>query len=233
MVICSGIKTILEILLNPRPILKYLVTKVILMAKDYRFDLHIHTIYSDGMIKPADVIKYAKVMGMDGVAITDHDTFDGSKKAAKAAKKEGVILVPGVEITTRFGDILALGIKEAIYGLDADLSGIKKIIHKIHEKGGAAIIAHPFVGSWPNGSLADHIKKLDFDAIEIFNSMTSDIFGIETNVKAMELAKKMKMPGTGGSDAHSLEMIGTAFTISKTKDIVSAIKKGNIKAGWV
>ena len=201
--------------------------------KEYKFDLHIHTNYSDGICTPEEVVKYAKRIGLDGIAITDHDTVKGSKKAELLAEKAGLIFVPGVEITTSFGDILALGIREKIDGFGVRLPGIVQIIKKIHKKGGIAIIAHPFVGSWPNGSLADHIKKLDIDAIEIFNAMTNDTFGIEPNVKAMELAKKLDMPGIAGSDAHFIELIGNAFTVSKTPDIISAIKKGEVKAGWL
>lgn len=201
--------------------------------KDYKFDLHIHTNYSDGICTPEEVVRQAKRIGLDGIAITDHDTVKGSKKAELLAEKAGLIFIPGVEITTSFGDILALGIRESINGFGVKLPGIVKILKKIHAKGGIAIIAHPFVGSWPNGSLADHIKKLNFDAIEIFNAMTNDTFGIEPNIKAMELANKHKLPGMGGSDAHFSELIGTAFTVSKTPDILSAIKKGNVKVGWV
>ena len=198
------------------------------MTKEKKFDLHIHTNFSDGISSPEEVVRYAKKIGLDGIAITDHDTVKGMKKAEKLAKKLNIELVPGLEITTSFGDILALGIKEVINGFNADLKGVMKIIDDIHKKGGIAVAAHPYAGVWPAGSFAENIDKLDFDAIEIFNANCS----LEANIKAMELAKKTGITGTAGSDAHSLDMVGTAFTITKN-GLIESIKKGKVKIGWL
>ncbi|MEM7819421.1 MAG: CehA/McbA family metallohydrolase [Candidatus Aenigmatarchaeota archaeon] len=194
------------------------------MSKQFKFDLHIHTNFSDGIATPEDVLKYSKAVGLSGLAITDHDTLDGYKKAKNIAKKIGVILVPGVEITTPLGDILAYGIEEIPSGTPLE------IIDKIHSMDGVAAIAHPYGGYW-TVSFADIIDiiKHKIDAIEIFNATTP----LEANIKAMKLAKKAKLPGIGGSDAHILEVVGTAFTISNTEDIVLAIKSGKIKVGWI
>ena len=77
-----------------------------------KFDLHIHTKYSDGIPSPAEVVERAVEIGLDGVAITDHDTVDGLKEGKEAADKHGIEFVPGVEITTRFGDVLVLGVEK-------------------------------------------------------------------------------------------------------------------------
>lgn len=202
------------------------------MKKEKKYDLHIHTRYSDGICTPEEVIIRAKEIGMAGIAITDHDIVEGMDKSKKIARKAGIELIPGLEITTPFGDILALNIEEVISGKAKNASDIIKIVDMIHEQGGIAVIAHPFAGFW-NVSFAEIIKDIRkcLDAVEVFNAMSANTFGIEVNVKAMELAKKAGLPGIAGSDAHTLDMVGSAFTIPQG-DIIDSIKKGRIKVGW-
>jgi predicted metal-dependent phosphoesterase TrpH len=67
-----------------------------------RVDLHIHTIHSDGLYTPAQVVELARRSGLAAVAITDHDTLDGIGPAQAAASGQGVEVVPGVEITAEY-----------------------------------------------------------------------------------------------------------------------------------
>jgi 3',5'-nucleoside bisphosphate phosphatase len=67
-------------------------------------DLHLHTRYSDGTFTPRELIQHAARLGFSAIAITDHDTLDGIPDALTAAKETGVELIPGVEITCRFGE---------------------------------------------------------------------------------------------------------------------------------
>ena len=196
-------------------------------------DLHIHTNYSDGITSPRDAVRQAKAVGLDGIAITDHDTVEGMKKAKRIAKQLGIILVPGVEVTTPFGDVLALGIEEAVEAKSSGKDMVLEVIEKVHDLGGIAIAAHPYGGYWPMkfADMKSVIKR--FDAIEIFNALTYVNFGIEANIKAMELANKLNMPGSAGSDAHSLDLIGAAFTVSKGSDVIDEIRKGIAKVGWL
>jgi hypothetical protein len=66
-------------------------------------DLHLHTRFSDGALAPRELIQHAARLGFSAVAITDHDTVDGIPDALAASKESGVELIPGVEITCRFG----------------------------------------------------------------------------------------------------------------------------------
>ena len=66
-------------------------------------DLHIHTTASDGTVSPADTVALAKKLGLRAIAITDHDTASGYNQAAKAGQALGVEVVPGIEISTKFG----------------------------------------------------------------------------------------------------------------------------------
>lgn len=202
--------------------------------KDRKYDLHIHSIYSDGINTPASIIEHAKKIGLQGIAITDHDTIESLNRSKKIAKKIGIELIPGLEITTPFGDILALGIEKVISGRAKNVSDLISIIDQIHEYGGLAIIAHPFAGFWKVSfvEIIEKIKKC-IDAVESFNALSSNNFGIEVNIEAIKLAKKINLPGIAGSDAHTLDMVGSAFTIPEAGyDIMTAIKKGRIRIGW-
>lgn len=80
-------------------------------------DMHTHTIASDGVHRPAEVVQMAKAAGLSGVVVTDHDTIGGVEEAMLEGKKLGLIVVPGIEISTDGGerDIHILG-----YGFQLD-----------------------------------------------------------------------------------------------------------------
>ncbi|TFG02729.1 MAG: PHP domain-containing protein, partial [Promethearchaeota archaeon] len=80
-----------------------------------KLDLHIHTIYSgDALITPEIALKYAKMRKLDGFAITDHDTLKAYNILKKKNKNSDLIIIPGMEINTHIGEILALFINEEI-----------------------------------------------------------------------------------------------------------------------
>jgi len=191
-----------------------------------KFDIHMHTLHSDGIASPADIVKAAKDAGLGGVAITDHDTMDGVEEAVAAGKKLGMIVIPAAEITTDIGDILAYGIKELPDGTPL------QILNAIHEQGGVAAIAHP-CGPWLPLRFVDMLKLFagKIDALETYNASTPMAY----NVEAMRVAKKAGLPGIAGSDAHLPEQVGAAFTEMDAKsveDVLSAIKAGKVKIGW-
>jgi len=195
-----------------------------------KLDLHIHTNCSDGTASPEEVVIRAKEIGLDGLAISDHDRMNGLERAEKIAKKIDILLIPAVEITTPHGDILALGIREIPKG------NVIEILNKIHKMGGIAVLAHPYAG-YLRGSFTSNHKLLNmFDAIEIYNAMTP----LEKNLMAMELARNRGIPGIATSDAHYIEAVGAAFIVvnikenkNPEKEIFEKIKKGEINIGWL
>lgn len=64
-----------------------------------RIDLHTHTNRSDGTTSPAELVRHARSVGIDVLAITDHDTTEGWAEAADVAEQEGITLVRGLEIS--------------------------------------------------------------------------------------------------------------------------------------
>lgn len=169
-------------------------------------DPHIHSTYSsDSTASPRDIIKKAIKIGLDAIAVADHNTIKGSLATIEEAKnfKDDFVVVPAIEISSSKGHIVALGIKEDVEkGLSPE-----ETVEKIRSLGGIAVAAHPFV-SYREG-LCDNVKKLDIDAIETLNSRY--ILGY-SNWRAKNLAEKRKLPETGSSDAHFIGAIGSCVT---------------------
>ena len=189
-------------------------------------ELHCHSIYSKGrkifveaINSPEEMLKQAKRNNTEAISITDHDTIKGSLEAKKYAKKYDILVIPGEEISSKDGDILALGIEETI---KPTLSA-EETIDIIHTQGGIAISAHPFdLRRFGLGN-----KAVICDAIEVFNAQNIERI---SNWKARRLVDRHNMPVTAGSDAHSAAMLGKGLNnIKSEKDIDSvlkAIKKG-------
>jgi predicted metal-dependent phosphoesterase TrpH len=168
-------------------------------------DPHIHSTHSsDSTASPRDIVKKARAIGLDAIAVADHNTIKGSMATIEEAKDfKNFIVVPAMEISSINGHIVALGITEDVKkGLSPE-----ETIEKIRDLGGIAVAAHPFV-RYREG-LCDKVRELDIDAIETMNSRY--VFGY-SNWRAKNLAIKRNLPEIGSSDAHFLEAIGSCVT---------------------
>jgi predicted metal-dependent phosphoesterase TrpH len=94
-----------------------------------RIDLHTHSLVSDGTDTPAELVRKARVVGLDVVALTDHDTFDGLDEAATEGERLGIRVVRGMELScSRRGDsvhVLAYGADPANPGLAAEMARVR------------------------------------------------------------------------------------------------------------
>ena len=194
-------------------------------------DLHIHTNYSyDGTASVPEVLRKAKQLGLQVIAITDHDEIAGAFEAAQLAAHYGIEVIPGVEITTAEGDLLAYFITEKVA---AGLSYLETIL-KVRELGGVCIAAHPMSkGVGMNSVTADTLIQVlknpqaaeTLLGVEVYNGTSIDRM---SNHYARILAMRLKIANTGSSDAHILETIGfgaTEFEGHTAKDLVAALKK--------
>ncbi len=192
-----------------------------------QIDPHIHTIYSgDATGTPEKILKKAINLKLDAIAITDHNTMKGSLITQKIAKKyENITIIPGIEISTSHGHIIALGITTEI----KPQQNPEETVDQIHDLGGIAIVPHPFV-RYRSGLFARYSFFSTIDAIETKNSRF--IFGI-SNKKSENLSKKMNIPQIGASDSHFLGSIGKCATEIDSEnnidDIINAIKKGKTR----
>jgi predicted metal-dependent phosphoesterase TrpH len=191
-----------------------------------KLDLHIHSQYSeDGSGTAQDIIKILKKKGLQGMAITDHNSIEGSLNALKFATKD-FLIIPGVEISTNKGHVIALNIKEDI---EKNLP-LEETIEKIQHLGGIPIVAHVF--RTMSGINLENLKKIHskLSAIEVFNSCSD--FG--TNLKTAKIAKKFNLGGVGGSDSHIPEHVGSGYTIINTTDynVDTVLSEINNKKTW-
>lgn len=182
-------------------------------------DSHIHSEYSpDSKSKLKDIFKVAKSRNIDIIAISDHNTVDGSKEARRLTKKDDLLVIPSIEISSIEGHILGFGCEEKI---DRDLPAAETI-DLIHDQSALAIIPHPYC-FYRHGLLckADY-KDLKIDAIETKNARF--IVGYCNN-KAKNLSKNENLPSLGASDAHYFKFVGDCYSkIDCEKDIDSVLK---------
>jgi predicted metal-dependent phosphoesterase TrpH len=182
-------------------------------------DPHIHSTYSgDSTATVEDIINYSKKIGLDAIAIADHNSIKGSMKALEyVCNDPDFLIIPSMEISTRKGHILALGVTDEII---AGLSP-KETIGRIHDQGGIAVAPHPFV-HYREG-LFTQTDYLDVDALETLNSRY--IFGF-SNWRAKKLAEKKNIPQIGASDAHFLKAIGSCVTHLEAEFTVKSVLDG-------
>lgn len=183
-----------------------------------KLDLHVHTCYScDATTTLKEVLTQSRKRGLDGVAITDHDTVEGARKLARS---DEIVVIPGVEVSSLQGHILGLNITRPIpLGLD-----VRETIRRIHDAGGVAVAAHPSVFyKRMMGRVASN-----FDAIEVINASAFP-FSLSTYLNR-RLASGLDLAQTAGSDAHYVSEIGFAYTLvdadEEVDEIVQAIKRG-------
>ena len=211
------------------------------------FDLHIHTTKgsADSSLTPEDLILEAERLGLRGLCITEHSGPWDRHEFERFASQHNVVLIRAMEADTDMGHILA-------FGMDTYQPGFHKaeiLCKAAREQGGFVVSAHPFRGvlsrhmrerpylyrslpdepmpTVPEQALQHPVFKLAH-AIEVVNGGTSD----EENDFAMEVASLLRMPVTGGSDAHSLHGLGkyvTAFAdeINTEAEFLTALRSGN------
>lgn len=190
-----------------------------------KIDTHIHSKYSKDSITPLeDIIAYSKKIGLKAIAITDHDEIEGTYQVRKL-EHDGLLLIPGEEVSSKDGHIIALGITDYIKPLQTPA----ETIDQIHDNAGIAIAAHPY--SYYRSGLGNITQSLNIDAMETMNSRF--IFGV-SNYLSKKVSLKNNIPEVGVSDAHFIKGIGRCYSqIPETDDVdqlLKYIKKGKSSA---
>jgi predicted metal-dependent phosphoesterase TrpH len=206
-------------------------------------DPHVHSDESYDGHEPVELIlEHAAEIGLDAVVITDHDVIGESKRAAELAPEYGLIGIPGVEVSTAHGHLLAIGVER----MPPRRRPYDETITWIHEHGGLAIVPHPFQRSRhgvrqrnipvpkpddnavpvADGSLdssaaaatdaraeADETDDAEaIDEVDAVETFNAWLFTGYRNRRARRFAATYDYPGVAASDAHRLKYVGRAFT---------------------
>ena len=182
-----------------------------------RADLQIHTAHGDGMADAQTLLDHVEWRtDLDVIAVTDHDDVRGALVARElhARGRYRFEFVPGIELTTRSGHLLALWVDEPL----PSLRSLADSVEAVHRAGGLAVVPHPF--SWLTRSvgrraldrlLANGEGGSHPDGIEVANTTLA---GRVTGARALRRNReRYGLAETGGSDAHFLEAVGTAATL--------------------
>jgi len=175
-------------------------------------ELHVHSSLSDGRDSVRKILNAAVEKRIDVISITDHDTVQGSLEAMDIVNEEKLPLrvIPGCEITSSSGHILAFGILEDV---EPKISA-EETCRIVRELGGVCFLAHPF--DFIRGG---SVRLKDFkvvDGVETFNAKSY------CNFIARKYARKFSKPEIAGSDAHSARTVGLA--VNFLPDSVSPIE---------
>lgn len=168
-----------------------------------RVELHQHTCASkDSLVQPKRLLDHCERIGIDRIAITDHNEIKGALEA-KALAPERVIV--GEEIHTTQGELLGYFMTTFIPG------GLEptETIKRLRAQGAVISIPHPFDKTrgpqWTHSQLMAITPLVD--AIETFNARC---LSNQPNQMAANFAQEQGLPGTVGSDSHSLFEVGRA-----------------------
>lgn len=179
-----------------------------------RLDLHVHSAASrDAKGTLREIALAAKARGLDGFAITDHNVLPDLDELQKVQSETGLLIIPGAEWSTIEGHLLAIG---STLKLEKDLA-MADAIAAIHSAGGLAIPSHPLrllTGAGPSV-----LEKLDITLVEGRNGRDRKL--VQDNT--MALADQLGLGTVGGTDAHWITDVGTAFTMVDAEPTLPAV----------
>jgi hypothetical protein len=189
-------------------------------------DLHCHSFPRSqcSSLKPEEVVDLARQRGLDAVCFTEHDTFWPAEELSELARRTSFIVLGAVELSTDLGHILAFGLA----GGGAGLGFAAGAFEAAQRDGGLLYLAHP---------ARDGLLRVDRRTVEYFESVEA-INGSDSrlqNVAATGLAHGFRLPGVGGSDAHTPEELGRAATRFEVQfddeaGLLAALRSGRYEA---
>ena len=204
-------------------------------------DIHTHTYPTsvDSFIDADELIEEAKRIGLDGICITDHDGFWDHREVEDLSRRHDFLVLPGCEVTTEEGHLLVYGLHRYIFGMHR-ATFVKE---KLDRERGAMVVAHPYRRTYRKSadiSRAAYYEMVEraarnevfgmVDAVEVFNGRGMP----DENAFSHEMARRFGLPGTGASDAHKLEDLGSFATefdrrITSLDDLILELRAGRFK----
>jgi predicted metal-dependent phosphoesterase TrpH len=167
-----------------------------------RVDLHLHSNYShDGQSSLEDLIQRCAEVGLDRIALTDHNTVEGALALAELAPELAIV---GEEAKTREGEVIGLFITRRL----PPYLRPEEVMDLVHEMGGLTYIPHPLDRHRANFRLERIIELADrIDIIETYNAWCEP----PENQAAARLALELEKVAATGSDAHAAQELGRSW----------------------
>ena len=199
-------------------------------------DLHTHTYPKspDSLLAPEVLFERAREAGLDGICLTEHDDFWDPEILEEWSRRYGLLILPGCEVNTEEGHLL-------VYGLDRYVFGMHKapfVRELVDKERGAIVVSHPYRRRFRPSegdtlaakSSGERVFGLA-DTIEVLNGRGSKV----ENGFSRALGRHLGTPGTGASDAHREEDVGTYATefsrpVRCLGDLVEELRAGRFRA---
>lgn len=166
--------------------------------------MHVHTCYSyDCRSSLTRIIDRCLKTGINCLNVCDHNTVEGALRLRDTAPFK---IIVSEEILTHQGEIIGAFLSETI---PAGL-GVSEAIKRIRAQGGLVGVPHPFDNMLRHGLGIEVLSAIvdDIDFIEVYNSRSPLT---EAGNKSLQFAGDHGLPGSAGSDAHSIGEIGNAY----------------------
>jgi hypothetical protein len=168
----------------------------------YRGDLHLHSVHSDGRRTPAQLVRAARAAGLDFVASTEHNT-NAANLAWGAEDLDGLLVIPGEEVTTRHGHWLGIGLPPAgwvewRYAPRDRLFG--RYAGRVRAGGGIVVAAHPAL---PVPGCRWEFGYRHVDAVEVWNGRWTPDDEVSLLFWNRLLRRGRRIVAVGGSDSHA------------------------------
>ena len=213
------------------------------MIKWHRVELHTHTIASDGIMEPAELVRRARNRGYEAIVVTDHNTTTSCPATMAAGEKEGLIVIPGIEWTTFWGHIVVTGGKSRVDWRTVNLENIYQKLQEAKKDGDLITVAHPKRLGTPFCSECRFLYKLDnwdqVDAYEVWSHYNPHT-AMESQKTKKEWSELINMgykiapvygydwhnPDEGGP-AYAYTYVGIDGEVTK-ESIMKAIKKNHV-----
>jgi predicted metal-dependent phosphoesterase TrpH len=196
-----------------------------------RADLHLHTRASDGLMTAGSLVDYVeRETDLDVIAITDHDETSSSLEGRDWAAQQGyrVQVIPGVEVTTRDGHLLALFVDERPPALRDPSATAEWVL----ARGGLCLVPHPFT-RWTHSLSRRALLQMSDDLLAGVEVLNASLAGRASRPHAVRFAASHRLAYVGSSDAHTLAVVGlarTRFAGRTVNDLRRAIENATTQA---
>ncbi|MCI4372606.1 MAG: CehA/McbA family metallohydrolase [Thermoplasmata archaeon] len=198
------------------------------MTEGLRLDLHVHSRFSpDSRLTLESLVSRLPYTGLRGFALTDHNSIGGHRELRELGTAHAsYVFLPGVEVSTLEGHLLAYGVSET----PPARRPLGETIEWVRAHGGEPVLAHPF--RWAHGVGRRLAETAPVRVIEARNGHNSEV----ANAKAELVAAQRGLGMSGGSDVHALPELGRAFTYfpeeaRSTDDLLEALRRGRTQPG--